>query len=175
MFKKILACAMAAFMALGSLALPQAIGNTISAKAIPIVDSNEGEEEIIYYYIGNSSTTRVIFEQDEYVHTGSAIEPNLTVEYRSIPTDENPDPPYRTLSSETDYTVIFSNNVEVGEATVAIKGINYHFGTYKTTFPIVHDYSEEWTIDVEPTTTTEGSKSHHCIVFPTILLNLRRF
>lgn len=25
-----------------------------------------------------------------------------------------------------------------------------------------HDYSDEWTIDIEPTTTKDGSKSHHC-------------
>ena len=30
--------------------------------------------------------------------------------------------------------------------------------------PLGHKYSDEWTIDIEPTCTEEGSKSHHCTV-----------
>ena len=33
----------------------------------------------------------------------------------------------------------------------------------KTINKLGHDYSTEWTVDLKPTCTTEGSKSHHCL------------
>ncbi len=36
--------------------------------------------------------------------------------------------------------------------------------SYQETLPAAHSWSTQWTIDVEATETTEGSKSHHCTV-----------
>ncbi|MDE7083175.1 MAG: hypothetical protein K2O89_05680, partial [Clostridia bacterium] len=60
-----------------------------------------------------------------YGYTGSAIEPPLTVELNG-----------RTLNSGTDYTVIYTDNVNKGTATVTITGIGNYTGTVVTTFVI---------------------------------------
>lgn len=89
------------------------------------------------------------------------------------------------------YTVRAIN--EAGASIYNIEGVSgeYHihkFGAWETTIPVTcttagkqvrvcfcgeeeifiiepegHEYSTEWTIDVEPTCKQEGSKSHHCI------------
>ena len=151
MFKKILAGFMAMTMAFVSL--------TISAGALPIVDSNEGEEEVIIYLLSPAFTS-VTLPAETYTHTLGEITPKPTVKYKKDGLNGN----YTTLTENVDYTVSYSDNIEVGTATVTIKGKGSFASSIKTTFEIVHNYSSAWTIDKAATCTHEGSKSHHCTV-----------
>ena len=64
-------------------------------------------------------------------YTGSAIEP--TIEVKDGET---------TLVANTDYTVAYTNNTEVGEATVTVTGAGNYSGTATTTFYILADKTE---------------------------------
>lgn len=74
------------------------------------------------------SMATMILSKSEYYKTGSAITPIPTLTYNG-----------KTLTNGTDYTLTYSNNVNVGTATVtatAVKGSNYT-GTKSITFKIV--------------------------------------
>ena len=58
-------------------------------------------------------------------YTGSAIEPKVTLKNGKDP-----------LTKDVDYTVAYSNNVEVGTATITITGIGEYTGTRTATFKI---------------------------------------
>ncbi len=62
----------------------------------------------------------------DQTYTGSAITPSLAVSYGLV-----------TLVEDTDYTVAYDNNVDVGTANVTITGIGNFKGTKATTFTIV--------------------------------------
>ena len=64
-------------------------------------------------------------------YTGSAIEP--TIEVKDGET---------TLVANTDYTVAYTNNTEVGEATVTVTGMGNYSGTATATFYILADKTE---------------------------------
>lgn len=59
-------------------------------------------------------------------YTGKAIVPSFTVKIGS-----------KTLIKETDYTVSYGNNINVGTANVTIKGKNNYTGTKAITFAII--------------------------------------
>lgn len=61
-----------------------------------------------------------------YTYTGKAIAPTVLVEEHGT-----------ILSNGTDYRVTYSNNVNVGLATVTVTGINRYSGTASATFRIV--------------------------------------
>jgi gliding motility-associated-like protein len=61
-----------------------------------------------------------------YDRTGSAITPSLNLTYNGT-----------SLVKDTDYTVSFSNNINVGTASVSITGIGDYYGTISSTFSIV--------------------------------------
>lgn len=60
-----------------------------------------------------------------YVYTGKAIKPSVTVKLAA-----------RTLTKDTDYIVKYSNNKNIGTATITVGGINTYTGTLKKTFKI---------------------------------------
>ena len=66
-----------------------------------------------------------IADIDAQTYTGSAIEPEVVV------TDGS-----KTLTLNTDYTVSYSDNINVGTATVTITGINNYSGTVEKAFVI---------------------------------------
>ena len=63
---------------------------------------------------------------EDFVFNGKAIEPALVI------TDGD-----KILVEGTDYTVAYANNVNVGEATITVTGINYYTGVVVVTFNIV--------------------------------------
>ncbi len=63
----------------------------------------------------------------EVTYRGTAYEPEI----RSVTLDG------RALAAGTDYTLAYSNNVNVGTATITLTGINLYCGTYATNFTIV--------------------------------------
>ncbi len=67
----------------------------------------------------------VVYGIEAQTYTGLALTPNVTVKDGST-----------TLTIGTDYTVSYSNNINVGEATVTVKGIGHYAGTKTATFAI---------------------------------------
>ncbi|MGI6216038.1 MAG: cell wall-binding repeat-containing protein [Coriobacteriales bacterium] len=70
-----------------------------------------------------------IAEMGKETYTGSAIEPDVTITDGST-----------QLVKDTDYTLAYENNVEIGTATVTITGIGNYTGTATTTFEILSPY-----------------------------------
>ena len=60
-------------------------------------------------------------EYREATYTGAALEPKVTIE---------------GLTADTDYTVEYKNNTEIGTATVVVKGTGDYYGTLELTFAI---------------------------------------
>ena len=67
----------------------------------------------------------VVLSQDDFEYTGKACMPTVTV--------KNTD---KTLVNGTDYTVVYSDNIDVGTATVSVTGKGNYTGTVKKTFTI---------------------------------------
>lgn len=92
-------------------------------------------------------------------YTGSAISPDVTVTYNG-----------RTLIKGTDYTVSYSNNINVGTATATITGKGNFSGTVSTNFKITG-------IDISGATVTFPEniiyQGEPCEPEPTIVVNGR--
>ncbi len=73
----------------------------------------------IYDIAEYADKVKLAFDSVEY--TGSAVEPQVTIE---------------GLKEDVDYTVEYKNNIEPGEATVVITGIGDYTGTIEKTFNI---------------------------------------
>ncbi len=85
------------------------------------------------------SSAYVYFENDQYTYnyTGSEITPAVTVIYNGT-----------ELTEDVDYTVSYENNMEPGQGTVIITGINLYSGTVQISFSIVVNSTvtvTEWT------------------------------
>ena len=91
--------------------------------------------------------------QDSYEYDGTEKTPSVTV------TDTNGN----TLIQDTDYTVSYSDNTEVGTATVTITGIGDYAGTITKTFTITecsHTYTSA--VTKEATCSSEGVRTYTC-------------
>lgn len=73
----------------------------------------------------------VTLEYTEKDWTGSALTPTVTVKYTHDGKTEA-----KTLTEDTDYTVTYTDNTDVGTATVKVEGINNYSGTVNKTFTI---------------------------------------
>lgn len=69
-----------------------------------------------------------ISDISDQVYSGKAITPSFTISNNLI-----------LLIEDLDYTIEYSNNVDVGTASITIKGINNYTGTTVKTFNIVSD------------------------------------
>ena len=58
-------------------------------------------------------------------YTGKALKPKVTVKLNGV-----------TLKKGTDYTISYKNNVNIGKATVTVKGVGKYTGTKKAAFTI---------------------------------------
>lgn len=67
----------------------------------------------------------VTLSPSSYVYSGKACEPSVTVRYGS-----------KTLTADTDYTVAYKNNVNVGLATVTVEGTGAYEGSKELTYRI---------------------------------------
>ena len=74
----------------------------------------------------NIAFARVDVDCSDVTYRGTAYEPPLSVTLDG-----------QTLVAGTDYTLAYSNNVDVGTATITLAGINLYCGTYATNFTIV--------------------------------------
>lgn len=68
----------------------------------------------------------IVLDRTNYVYTGSAIKPSITVKAGNT-----------VLKAGTDYTVSYSDNIKTGKAKITVKGNGKYAGTVTTTFRIV--------------------------------------
>ena len=81
--------------------------------------------------ISDDNELEVIYNESQY-WTGSAIQPDVLLIYNNIP-----------LTLGKDYTIQYSNNIEPGEGTIIINGINSFAGTIEESFTINETYNSE--------------------------------
>lgn len=95
-------------------------------------------------------------ETTTYTYTGSAITPAIKVYYQGI-----------KLTEGTDYTVAYSNNTEVGKATITVRGIGNYSGTLtkffniksaETTTPVTPANDDDDEVDVDKPAITNINK-----------------
>ena len=145
----------------GTFAEVDSITGTIEGQAVskdrnfyistPVYNVNVGTGSVVvkgyevYGFIGEKTLSFNIVPKDvskvtisatpDQYYTGSAITPALTLKNGT-----------KKMTQGTDYTVQFSNNVNLGTATATITGIGNYTGTAKTTFKIVKVPVSELTI-----------------------------
>lgn len=69
-------------------------------------------------------------------HTNSAIEPVLVIKDGD-----------KTLADGTDYTVAYSDNINVGTATATVTFMDSYSGTMTNSFTITHNWQTDWSSD----------------------------
>ena len=68
-------------------------------------------------------------EINDQIYTGEKIEPELEIK----------DTEGKILVKNEDYEIFYSNNIEVGQATITINGIGNYTGTHTISFEIIGD------------------------------------
>ena len=84
-----------------------------------------GTKKVTFKINGTSIKGAVVSGITDRVYNGTAQEQKITVALNN-----------KKLTEETDYKVVYSKNVNAGNATVTINGINAYSGTVKKTFKI---------------------------------------
>ena len=112
--------------------------------------SNWGTDGTIYWktrdFKNTTDNTVVISDVADQTYTGSLIAPTITVTCNDI-----------ELVKDTDYTVSYSNNKNVGTATISITGIGDYTGTITKNFNIVARDISDTTIGSIPNQTYTGN------------------
>ena len=112
--------------------------------------SNWGTDGTIYWKARDFKNTTdnavVISNIADQTYTGSLIAPNITVSCNDV-----------ELVKNTDYTVSYSNNKNVGTATISITGIGDYTGTITKNFNIVARDISDTTIGSIPNQTYTGN------------------
>ena len=86
----------------------------------------------------------IISDIPDQPYTGSAITPGFTVTFSDV-----------VLIKDTDYTVSYSNNIEIGTATVTVTGIGNYKGTVTGSFKIIDSSSSVTTPQQQPSEPAE--------------------
>lgn len=102
---------------------------TANGKNLSVTDKGDG--------IGKANSSAV------YVNDGGIKNLKLSLKVRSNGDDG---PVYRDLTEDTDYTVSYSDNNEIGTATAIVTGIKNFTGTWKIKYKIVGDFNKDLTI-----------------------------
>ena len=137
-----LAALLTACLLLASAALAEEISAMNVDEAFEEVEfaltgSSEQEDEETYEVISNeqkdiSDETIVVSRIEGQGYTGEALTPALTIkDYGNIVTGPV------TLKEDTDYTLEYKDNIEIGTATATITGIGKYTGTRTATSKIV--------------------------------------
>lgn len=122
-------------------------GYTLSVSGLPVDTSVVGKNEVKYvlnYTKPGTTTTKIdeiirtvnvnipsvnnmeiTLDKDSYIYTGTEIKPQVTVTNNG-----------KTLKEGVDYTVDYTDNIDVGTATVTITGIGNYTGTVTKNFEI---------------------------------------
>ena len=102
---------------------------TANGKNLSVTDKGDG--------IGKANSSAV------YVNDGGIKNLKLSLKVCSNGDDG---PVYRDLTEDTDYTVSYSENNEIGTATATVTGIKNFTGTWKIKYKIVGDFNKDLTI-----------------------------
>ena len=78
--------------------------------------------------INLSFDSEIIFENSIFVYTGEEIKPSVTVKHREEVVDAQ------------NYTLVYSDNLNPGTATVKAEGKGDYYGSVSATFVIVYQY-----------------------------------
>jgi gliding motility-associated-like protein len=113
-----------------------------------------GTKTQTFSIVAKAASTLTIDAIANQTYTGSALTPALVVK------DGN-----TTLTAPTDYTVAYTNNTNVGTATVTITGAGNYSGTKTQTFSIVAKAASTLTIDAIANQTYTGAA-----ISPTVLV-----
>ncbi len=84
-----------------------------------------GTKELTFNINKRNVSSLTYNKVSNYVYSGKAITPAITVKYGT-----------KVLVKDTDYTVAYTNNTNVGTATITITGMESYTGTKKITFSI---------------------------------------
>lgn len=90
------------------------------------IGSYSGTKTVTFRITGPNLSSATIAAIPDQLYTGSDIRPAVTVTVNNV-----------TLRQSTDYTVYYSNNRNIGTATVTITGRGNYTGTRTTTFRII--------------------------------------
>lgn len=94
-----------------------------------------------------SETAEAVLSKTSYIYTGAAIKPEVTVTIGD-----------KTLVQDTDYTVTYSSNKNVGTATVTVEGTGDYTGTITLEFTITAKAISKATITLSPSGYTYNGK-----------------
>ena len=113
-----------------------------------------GTKTINFSINGRSISSASSSNISSQTYTGKAVKPSFTLQYNG-----------KTLVEDTDYTVTYSNNVNVGTATITVTGKgNYtgiktiNFSIVKLTYKISISSVSNGTVSVSKVTAPEGDK-----------------
>ena len=115
------------------------LSDVISGYETSTVLKLETVKKVKYCYLGSPATDLSSFtlaEIPDQTYTGSALEPAITL--------TNGD---TTLVQGTDFTAEYSNNIDVGTATVTITGAGSYSGSLTASFRILEDASAAATVN----------------------------
>lgn len=108
-------------------------------KTITVTNANASTNTTSTKNIANMTAT---LSKSSYTYTGSACKPSVTIRNGS------------TLVSSSNYTVTYTNNVNVGTATVKITGKGSYSGTITKTFKITTQSISNFTAGLSATSYT---------------------
>lgn len=136
-------------------------GVTVTILGSPTVNGNMyGDPSISGRY--DFSTVTVSGIEDSYSYTGLRITPEVVVTTADG----------IILSKDNDYSVKYSNNLNVGTATVTITGINSNYGTITKTFEITSfDIGDEITISYTNASKVVAGSENVIVKYGTTLLS----
>ena len=97
--------------------------DTVPACVTVTIAEAAGGNDPLYHYDINTADVAPIPDQ---TYTGQEIKPTVTVTFMGDP-----------LTEGTDYTVLYANNIDVGEATVFIEGKGDFFNAREVHFKII--------------------------------------
>ena len=97
----------------------------------------------------NISSTTVSDVEEKYTYTGENIAPELTIKYEN-----------EKLEKDTDYTVEYKDNKEIGKATIVITGKGKYTGTKEVQFNIEKATYDMSNVKFEDLTVAYDGKSH---------------
>ena len=106
----------------------------------------KGSKAVSFKIIQASASEFTVLDVANQKYTGSAVTPEITVMYGK-----------KTLVKNTDYTLSYSSNINVGIASVTINGIGKYSGTISASFKIVPENASEFTVSEIADKTYTGS------------------
>ena len=111
------------------------------------IGNYDGSINGIFTILAKEIEQSMVQDIADQIYTGDAIEPTVVIKYGEL-----------TLTLNTDYTISYTNNTDVGTATISITGNGNYSGSTSKTFKIVSTQVEIGMVQAIPTQTYTGSE-----------------